>query len=247
MGDAEAMRGVRMVWVVLAVLCDVVAVVGLVMVAIGGYMHAHGLGLIYVGAMLGLLAVPGAIFSTVVVVSAARSHGIRMRLVVPVVSVLCALSLATGPAAIMIGWMLTPNPAVDHMDALRAEIERTGGGEICSNGDPGLGPDNTTSCSAVWYRVPVTDVHGELFGEAIATSAAGRDLGLAPVPVDLDTPGVLGLSSPSDTTGDFTVDVGIFTQSTPLRCSGDYEYDYGELFQPATREVTVVLHSRRVD
>lgn len=241
------MRGVRMVWVVLAVLCDVAAVVGLVMVAIGGYLHANGLGLIYFGAMLGLLAVPGAIFSTVVVVSAARSHGVRMRLVVPVVSVLCALSLAIGPAAIVIGWRLTPNPAVDHIEGLRAEIERTGGSEICSNGDPGLGPDNTTPWSDVWYRVPVTDVNGELFGEAIATSAAGRDLGLAPVPVDLDTPGVLGLSSPSDTPGDFTVEVEVITQSTPLLCSGVDGYDYGDPFQPDTRVVTVVLHSRRVD
>jgi len=241
------MRGVRMVWVVLAVLCDLAALVGLVMVAIGGYLHANGLGLIYFGAMLGLLAVPGAIFSTVVVVSAARSHGVRMRLVVPVVSVLCALSLAIGPAAIVIGWTLTPNPAVDHIDALRAEIDKTGGSEICSNGDPGLGPDNTTPWSDVWYRVPVTDVHGELFGEAIATSAAGRGLGLAPLPVDLDTPGVLGLSSPGDTPGDFTVEVEIITQSTPLRCSGVDGYDYGDPFQPDTREVTVVLHSRRVD
>ncbi|TFC06529.1 hypothetical protein [Cryobacterium sp. MDB2-33-2] len=241
------MRGVRIVWVVLAVLCDVAAVVGLVMVAIGGYLHANVLGLIYFGAMLGLLAVLGAIFSTVVVVSAARSHGVRMRLVVPVVSVLCALSLAIGPAAIVIGWRLTPNPAVDHIDALRAEIEKTGGSEICSNRDPGLGPDNTTPWSDVWYRVPVTDVHGELFGEAIATSAAGRDLGLTPVPVDLDTPGVLGLSSPSHTPGDFTVEVEIITQSTPLRCSGVDGYNYGDPFQPDTREVTVVLHSSRVD
>jgi hypothetical protein len=160
-------------WAILGIVFDLPAIAGLVLVVAGATRSWEGLTLLLAGAALGLCAIPGAVFSTIAFLQLTRRRLPRpARITIAIV--LCSCSVLAGPVGVAAGLAAIPNPAADRIAALEREVGAEGGTAICTNGDPGLGPDNVRPWRDAWYRVPA---RAGLSGR-LARSAAGRELGL---------------------------------------------------------------------
>lgn len=67
------------------------------------------------------------------------------------------------------------NPAADAGSRLSAQVRASGGAELCTDGDPGLGPDNVQPWYSAWVEVP------ESSADEGALSAAFQRAGFRPV------------------------------------------------------------------
>lgn len=61
-------------------------------------------------------------------------------------------------AAAVVPWFIAPNPAHTAVQPLLDLVSRKGGTELCDNGDPGRGPDNTRPWYTEYFSVPVDRV-----------------------------------------------------------------------------------------
>ena len=137
-----------------AVLFDLVAVLGLIAVAVGAFVRGEALGLVFLGALAGVTVIPGAVLSGIALRHAARSRKWRRSRFVMTVVGLGLTAALVGPVVLTLSWNATPNPAAAVAAPLEAQIRAAGGRQLCSDGDPGRGPDNFAAWHEAYYTVP---------------------------------------------------------------------------------------------
>ncbi len=104
----------------------------------------------------------------------------RMRVVgralLPVATFGTALAVIALLLVIGLTHPFADNPAADAGHRLSSELRANGGSELCSDADPGLGPDNVQPWYTAWLAVPTAST------EDRALSAALTRVGLTPSP-----------------------------------------------------------------
>lgn len=199
-----------------AVVADGIALVGLVLVAIGASVRGDALALVLLGALLGLAAVPGAVLSGIALGRRARARAVRPARIGVGIALLSACALAVGPGVLALAWTATPNPAVAVLHPYEQEVVALGGTPLCTNGDPGRGPDNTSPWREAYFSVPASaPVLQHLESRAAVDGFALRPSAEKASPFS-------GTTRYSAGRRGATLSAEIATQGTSLDCDPDY-------------------------
>lgn len=203
---------------VTALVLDAVAVVGLVLVAVGAFVREDALALVFLGALLGIAMLPGAVLSGIVFARWARARSIGPARVGVCIAALSLCSLAVGPGVLLAAWNATPNPADAALHPYAQAITALGGRQLCSNGDPGRGPDNTSPWHEVYFTVPASAP----VLQRLTVIAAADGFALRPSPEKaspFDGTERYAAGRTSGRAADLSVEIA--TQGTALHCERD--------------------------
>lgn len=196
-GTVSRGRRLRIVtWIAAAV--TAVAVAALVLLAVvsatSGFPIDGPLAVLGGGAVVLVLAAWAASTAGFVLALVARARSDQRRRTLLGAAVLLAPVMVLGWIAVGLGvfaWVafshpFADNPAADAGRRLSEEVRAHGGDELCTDGDPGLGPDNSQPWYTAWVEVPIASTDDAALraafvragfrpvGGRIGAAAAGR-------------------------------------------------------------------------